>query len=294
MGSRSRTTARPGRGISRRRLIAGGAVLAAAAAIAGRIWQVNANAFDYPERHYAMGEWVDLDGAFTTYVNENTQGYSLCVQDAQIMTRAEYIERYALDPSQVEPTDYDDVPSVLCLTLAIKNEGSDSGGFYIYDATLVPEGEIRSMGLPGVAVGHVERAHRRVGLLVQPAQGLRVHRPDPLHPLRGPGRGLSARDPRQALQLHRVERPRAQRHRHRGGVREAAGHRGTPLPAKGPRRCKGPATSPTPMAIDDSPALCTACGPWRASERRSTPPLRARPPSTTRPGGPGSPLSSRT
>ena len=146
MGSRSRTTARPGRGISRRRLIAGGAVLAAAAAIAGRIWQVNANAFDYPERHYAMGEWVDLDGAFTTYANENTQGYSLCVQDAQIMTRAEYIERYALDPSQVEPTDYDDVPSVLCLTLAIKNEGSDSGGFYIYDATLVPEGEIRSMG----------------------------------------------------------------------------------------------------------------------------------------------------
>lgn len=146
MGSRSRTTARPGRGISRRRLIAGGAVLAAAAAIAGRIWQVNANAFDYPERHYAMGEWVDLDGAFTTYANENTQGYSLCVQDAQIMTRAEYIERYALDPSQVEPTDYDDVPSVLCLTLAIKNEGSDSGGFYIYDATLVPEGDIRSMG----------------------------------------------------------------------------------------------------------------------------------------------------
>ena len=41
-------------------------------------------------------------------------------------------------------------------------------------------------------------------------------------------------------------------------------------------------------------ALCTACGPWRASRRCSTPPLRARPPSTACPGGPGSSSSSRT
>lgn len=103
--------------------------------------------------------------------------------------------------------------------------------------------------------------------------------------LRFGAREVAGRFGAEALQLHRVERPRAQRHRHRGGVREAAGHRGTPLPAKGPRRCKGPATSPTPMAIDDSPALCTACGPWRASERRSTPPLRARPPEHDAPRG---------
>lgn len=37
-----------------------------------------------------------------------------------------------------------------------------------------------------------------------------------------------------------------------------------------------------------------ACGPWRASRRCSTPPLRARPPSTACPGGPGSSSSSRT
>lgn len=148
MGSEQESS-RAGRGISRRRLIASALGLVGAAAIAGRIWQVNANAFDYPEQRYAMGDWVDLDGAFTIYANENTQGYSLCVQDAQIMTRAEYIESYAIDPSDTKPTDYDDVPSILCVTLAIKNQGNDSGGFHIYDTTLVPEGEIRAMRYQG-------------------------------------------------------------------------------------------------------------------------------------------------
>lgn len=115
------------------------------AAIAGRIWQVNAQAFDYPEHRYSMGEWVDLDGAFVTYANENTQGYSLCVQEAQVMTRAQYIASYALDPSSVEPTAYDHLPSILCVTLALENKGNDTGSFHIYDTTLVPAGAIRAM-----------------------------------------------------------------------------------------------------------------------------------------------------
>lgn len=141
--------ARPGgRGpkVTRRRLIAGGLGLVGAAALAGRIWWVNANAFDYPEAHYAMGEWVDLDGAFVTYRQEETQGYSLCVQDAQVMTRADYIERYALDPLQVEKTEADDVASVLCVTLAMRNEGNDTGSLHLYDMNLVPEWGVRSMG----------------------------------------------------------------------------------------------------------------------------------------------------
>lgn len=131
--------------VTRRRFIAGGLGLVGAAALAGRIWWVNANAFDYPEVHYAMGEWVDLDGAFVTYKQEDTQGYSLCVQDAQVMTRADYIERYALDSSKVEATDADDVASVLCVTLAMRNEGNDTGSLHLYDMNLVPEWGVRSM-----------------------------------------------------------------------------------------------------------------------------------------------------
>lgn len=136
---------RTGHRVSRRQFIVGGLGLIGVSALAGRIWWVNANAFDYPEVHYSMGEWVDLDGAFTTYKQEDTQGYSMCVQDAQIMTRAEYIEKYAIDPMQVEATEYDDVPSVLCVTLAMKNEQNDSGSLHLYDMNLVPEWAASSM-----------------------------------------------------------------------------------------------------------------------------------------------------
>ena len=131
--------------VSRRRFIIGGLGVVGAAALAGRIWWVNANAFEYPETRHAMGEWVNLDGAFLSYANENTAGYSVCVQGAQVMSRREYIERYALEPSQVGRTDYDDIRSVLCLSLGMRNEGSTAGGFLLSEAALVPEGAIRAM-----------------------------------------------------------------------------------------------------------------------------------------------------
>lgn len=144
-GEAKKRIGRTGHRVSRRQFIVGGLGLIGVSALAGRIWWVNANAFDYPEVHYSMGEWVDLDGAFATYRQEDTQGYSMCVQDAQIMTRAEYIEKYAIDPMQVEATEYDDVPSVLCVTLAMKNEQNDSGSLHLYDMNLVPEWAASSM-----------------------------------------------------------------------------------------------------------------------------------------------------
>ena len=148
MGSEvCRQLGKGGRGCrtSRRRFIVGGLGAAGALAFAGRIWWVNASAFDYPEVHYAMGEWVALDGAFTISSSESTQGYSLCVQGTQVMTRAEYVEQHALDPSQIEEGEYDNVRSVLCLELAIKNEGNESGSLWLSQMSLVPEGATNAM-----------------------------------------------------------------------------------------------------------------------------------------------------
>ena len=118
--------------VSRRRFVAGCLGAVGVAVLAGRIWWINANAFEYPETHHAMGEWVDLDGAFLSYANEATTGYSVSVQDARVMSRREYIERYALAPSQVERTEHDAIESVLCLSLGMKNKGSTAGGVLAY------------------------------------------------------------------------------------------------------------------------------------------------------------------
>lgn len=145
MSSRTKDGVSASAGTSRRRFVAGCLGAIGVAALAGRIWWVNANAFEYPETHHTMGEWIDLDGAFLSYANEATTGYSVSVQDARVMSRREYIERYALAPSQVERTEHDDIESVLCLSLGMKNKGSTAGGFLLTEAKLVPEGAIRAM-----------------------------------------------------------------------------------------------------------------------------------------------------
>ena len=63
MSSEKPGAAASGRKTSRRQFIVGGLGLVGVAVLAGRIWWVNANAFDYPEVHYSMGEWVNLDEA---------------------------------------------------------------------------------------------------------------------------------------------------------------------------------------------------------------------------------------
>lgn len=161
------STRRPGNSSTRRpstRVLLTVAVCALAAALIGwRIWAINQNHLTIPEEHYAMGEWVDLDGAFLYDNQENTKGYSLRITGAELMTAPEYIDRYGKDddaddasPSSTEAVDaasnvsasgtttaevgpastarglsasgeYDDDESVLVLHYDVKNQGNDAG-----------------------------------------------------------------------------------------------------------------------------------------------------------------------
>ena len=135
--------------ISRRRLAALGigAALAAAAGIVARVGYVNATAVPVPPViRYPMGEWVELDGAFvSTSSLEQTEEYALRVTDAQVISPRSYIERYTVVSSPLDETtalEGDitgiDAPSLICLTIDIRNEGSD-GQLCFADMYLVPE-----------------------------------------------------------------------------------------------------------------------------------------------------------
>lgn len=100
------------------------ACLLLCAAIGLRIWYVNANQLTIPEERYAMGEWVELDGAFLYEMQENTAGYSLRVTKAETMSCNEYQERFG----KTEPAVDDDAPDhVLVLHYEVRNVGNDSG-----------------------------------------------------------------------------------------------------------------------------------------------------------------------
>jgi hypothetical protein len=119
------------------------AVLAcvAAVAIGVRVWWVNACAYPYPyeEVHHAVGEQVDLAGAFVEAATERTEGYSLRVVDAEVMDVREYVARYAAETDGADGQ-YDDLDGarVLCLTVELGNDGaSDDGALFLGEMRLV-------------------------------------------------------------------------------------------------------------------------------------------------------------
>lgn len=110
-------------------------VAAAVVGIAARIWWVNANLPSIPVEYYQMGEWVALDGAFQDGSDrEQTQGYSLMVESADVVTYDEYLERHGVTPTGAHGA----ARCVVDVTLRIKNDGSDQGGINIFQMVLTP------------------------------------------------------------------------------------------------------------------------------------------------------------
>lgn len=126
-------------GVTRRRLVAALAGLAGCALIGGRIGYVNANPpVRIPVARHALGERVDLDGAFTASVDvENTAGYSITVLSAALRSYNEYIALHANDGSEL--VEGLDVPSIVDLEWEIQNVGNDTGNLFIFGMNLTPE-----------------------------------------------------------------------------------------------------------------------------------------------------------
>ncbi|RDB69875.1 hypothetical protein C1876_05645 [Eggerthella sinensis] len=124
--------------LSRKRAIIVASILALVCAVGVRIYFVNANATAIEVEHYGMGEWVDLDGAFIYKRDiENTQGYSIKVNSARLMSYNEYIEEYGQDEGNtVEGLDGQ---SVVCLEVEAKNVGNEDGAIFIFDCKLIPK-----------------------------------------------------------------------------------------------------------------------------------------------------------
>lgn len=111
---------------TKRRVVIIGFVLVAAG-LAIRIWGVNQSQLVIPEQHASMTETVELGGDFIFDDQENTQGYSVCVEGAEIMDAGDYLDRYgkeAWDASRISGGSSGDV---LVLTYKVANEGNDSG-----------------------------------------------------------------------------------------------------------------------------------------------------------------------
>lgn len=113
------------------------AVLVATWAV--RVWYVNAYPPEkpVPVEHYAMGEWVDLDGTYLFADYQSPQGYSVRVNKAELLTPREYLERYGAEG--YEPVDDDEGKSVVSLEVEIEHVGDGEVGLVLFEQRLIPE-----------------------------------------------------------------------------------------------------------------------------------------------------------
>ena len=125
--------------ISRRRFLALGAACIGTVALGARVAYVNATALPPAEQiWHAQGEWVELNGAFCSSVDEYTEGYAVRLNAARLVSYNEFIG-YANDGSR--PIEGLDVPSIVDLDVTLRNdqnEGDEKGSLYIFGMNLVP------------------------------------------------------------------------------------------------------------------------------------------------------------
>lgn len=108
------------------------------------IWGVNfyftnANAIKPNEEVYFCGEQVALDGNFFFDSIENTNGYSICVNYAELVDYRELVKSTGNDVQLLEEM-Y--TPKYICLlNVTVKNEGNSEGyllatAFYLFNKSL--------------------------------------------------------------------------------------------------------------------------------------------------------------
>ncbi len=115
--------------------------VALTSALALRIQIVNQSQLVIPERHFSMGDEVDLDGSFIYDNQENTAGYSIRVDKAEVMSASEYMKRYAKD-GNTGSTASKAEGDVLVLTYTITNADNETG--FLDMVMLMAVGESRN------------------------------------------------------------------------------------------------------------------------------------------------------
>lgn len=119
-------------------------------AVTHRIALVNASAPSWPVSHHALGDRVDLEGAFCEYATEETDGYSLIIEDIEALSAREYAERYAVAGASVEETMQErtrfsqageegpDEVTEIVVTMRVRNDGNENGHLHALSWRLVP------------------------------------------------------------------------------------------------------------------------------------------------------------
>jgi hypothetical protein len=115
-----------------------------------RVWRVNKNYPDIPQKTYEAGEWINLSGS-QMEENDNRDGYYLRIDEKRILSTEEYLHLYA---EVSEKTEYDEQvknqnlwkpDKVYLLTVTLKNEsahesterGINWSFFYLYEKNRV-------------------------------------------------------------------------------------------------------------------------------------------------------------
>ena len=105
-------------GMRWRRVVVAVACVAVAIAVGVRIWWVNANSIVIPVERYGMDEWVELEGTYAYMVLDFSDGYSVKVESAEVMSAQEYLDRYA-EGSSYEPDNPDE--ALVVVNLVVRN-----------------------------------------------------------------------------------------------------------------------------------------------------------------------------
>lgn len=104
-----------------------------------KIFLVNYFAPQEIVEHYPMGQWVELNGAYTDVPEEYTQGYFVRVNNAEKLSVNEYINKY--NRQKLEQHIFSDAKNIICISIEFRNDNKNQteGGISFFNYILIPE-----------------------------------------------------------------------------------------------------------------------------------------------------------
>ena len=140
----------------KRRIISIACILVVLVIYVFLVWRVNASAETVQEQQYEMGSWLPIeDGYIIDETIEHNDGYSIRVDDAEVMSPSEFVAWYGKEGVPVQGLQGSD-DTVLAVTMTIKNEGNTTGGFESFMWQVVPESRDNSYCVDEALFAYVE------------------------------------------------------------------------------------------------------------------------------------------
>lgn len=136
-----------------------------------RIYQVNQQVSNVPEKIYDMGEKVPFED--DVFYIDSMKGYSLTILSAEVKTTEQFLEEYGASMEDIPEANY--TPKVYDLEVEVANDNNVETGINLYEMQLRNNAAYAGFDEVYYRIANKEKGYQDISIAVQPGTSVTMH-----------------------------------------------------------------------------------------------------------------------